>query len=226
MSNMNNDTLEFLKQLSKNNNKAWFDENRTHYEKVKKNLRKSFYAVFENLKKHDDVEGMQIFRINRDIRFSADKTPYKNHMSVHYKRRKPELRGGYYLHIEPGNKSFIAGGFWAPSKEDMLRIRQEFELDAAPMRKIMLDAQFQTVFGPVRGDTLSTAPKGFDKTHPDIDLIRMKNWYFETYFTDDEILAANFISRVDATFRLFRPYFYYISEVLSTDLNGESVINQ
>jgi uncharacterized protein (TIGR02453 family) len=223
---MNNDTLEFLKQLSNNNNKAWFDENRSHYEKVKKNLRKSFDAVFENLKKHDDVEGMQIFRINRDIRFSADKTPYKNHMSVHYKRRKPELRGGYYLHIEPGNKSFIAGGFWAPSKEDMLRIRQEFKLDAAPMRKIMSEAKFQTVFGPVRGEALSTAPKGFDKTHPDIDLIRMKNWYFETYFTDDEILAANFISRVDATFRLFRPYFDYMSEVLSTDLNGESVINQ
>jgi uncharacterized protein (DUF2461 family) len=94
------------------------------------------------------------------------------------------------------------------------------------MRKIMSEAKFQTVFDTVRGEALSTAPKGFDKTHPDIDLIRMKNWYFETYFTDDEVLAANFISRVDATFRLFRPYFDYMSEVLSTDLNGESVINQ
>lgn len=223
---MNKDTLDFLKQLSNNNNKAWFDENRTRYEKVKKELRKSFDAVFENLKTHDDIEGMQIFRINRDIRFSADKTPYKNHMSVHFKRKKPELRGGYYLHIEPGNKSFIAGGFWAPSKEDMLRIRQEFELDAAPMRKIMSDAAFQKVFDTVRGEALSTAPKGFDKSHPNIDLIRMKNWYFETYFTDDEVLAANFITRVDETFRLFRPFFDYMSEVLSTDLNGESILNQ
>lgn len=223
---MNNDTLEFLKQLSKNNNKAWFDENRSHYEKVKKELRKSFDAVFENLKAHDDIEGMQILRINRDIRFSADKTPYKNHMSVHYRRRKPELRGGYYLHIEPGNKSFIAGGFWAPSKEDMLRIRQEFEMDASPMRKIMSDTKFQNVFGHVRGEALSTAPKGFDKTHPDIDLIRMKNWYFETYFTDEQVQNTKFHEHIDVTFRLFRPYFDYMTEVLSTDLNGESFLNQ
>jgi uncharacterized protein (TIGR02453 family) len=130
------------------------------------------------------------------------------------------------LHIEPGNKSFIAGGFWAPSKEDMLRIRQEFELDAAPMRKIMSDTKFQNVFGPVRGEALSTAPKGFDKTHPDIDLIRMKNWYFETYFTDEQVLNTNFHERIDVTFRLFRPYFDYMTEVLSTDLNGESTLNQ
>lgn len=223
---MNNDTLEFLKQLSNNNNKAWFDENRSHYEKVKKELRKSFDNVFSTLKEHDNVDHMQIFRINRDIRFSANKTPYKNHMSVHFRREKPALRGGYYLHIEPGNKSFIAGGFWAPSKEDMLRIRQEFEMDATPMRKIMSDTKFQNVFGPVRGEALSTAPKGFDKTHPDIDLIRMKNWYFETYFTDEQVLNTNFHKRIDVTFRLFRPYFDYMSEVLSTDLNGESILNQ
>ncbi len=223
---MNNETLAFLKQLSANNNKAWFDENRPHYEKVKKGLRKSFEQVFENLKAHDDVDHMQIFRINRDIRFSADKTPYKNHMSVHFRRKKPELRGGYYLHIQAGNKSFIAGGFWAPSKEDMLRIRQEFELDAKPMREIMNHAPFKSVFDGVKGDALATAPKGFDKSHPDIDLIRMKNWYFETYFSDEEVLAPDFQKRVDDTFKLFRPFFDYMSEVLTTDLNGESILNQ
>ena len=223
---MNNEVFEFLKQLAQNNNKAWFDENRPRYEKVKKSIRGSFDRVFTMLKTHDDVDHMQVFRINRDIRFSADKTPYKNHMSVHFRRRKPELRGGYYLHIEPNNKSFIAGGFWAPSKEDMLRIRQEFELDAAPMRKIMAQQSFQKVFGSVQGESLSTAPKGFDKSHADIDLIRMKNWYFETYFTDDEVLAPDFIERIDDTFRLFRPFFDYMSDVLTTDLNGESILNQ
>jgi uncharacterized protein (TIGR02453 family) len=223
---MNNEVFEFLKQLAQNNNKAWFDENRPRYEKVKKSIRGSFDRVFTMLKTHDDVDHMQVFRINRDIRFSADKTPYKNHMSVHFRRRKPELRGGYYLHIEPNNKSFIAGGFWAPSKEDMLRIRQEFELDAAPMRNIMAQHSFQKVFGSVQGESLSTAPKGFDKSHADIDLIRMKNWYFETYFTDDEVLAPDFIERIDDTFRLFRPFFDYMSDVLTTDLNGESILNQ
>lgn len=223
---MNEDTLEFLKQLKSNNNKAWFDENRPHYEKVKKGLRKSFDHVFVNLKSHDDVDKMQIFRINRDIRFSADKTPYKNHMSVHFSRIKPELRGGYYLHIEPGNKSFIAGGFWAPNKEDMLRIRQEFEMNAKPMREIMRYKPFSSVFDNIKGDALTTAPKGFDKTHPDIDLIRMKNWYFETYFKDEEVLSPTFHQKIDDTFKLFRPFFDYMSDVLTTDLNGESILNQ
>jgi uncharacterized protein (TIGR02453 family) len=221
---MTKDTLLFLKDLAKNNNKAWFDENRAHYEKVKKALRVKFDDVFTKLKAHDDVDHMQVFRINRDIRFSSDKTPYKNHMSVHFRRKKPELRGGYYLHIEPGNKSFIAGGFWAPSKEDMLRIRQEFEMDATPMRKILGNPELQKVFGTVQGDSLATAPKGFDKTHPDIDLIRMKNWYFETYFTDEQVLQEDFAKHVDETFKLFRPYFDYMSDVLTTDLNGESVL--
>lgn len=221
---MNNDTLNFLKELAQNNNKAWFDENRPHYEKVKKALRKSFDHVFANLKAHDDVDHMQVFRINRDIRFSIDKTPYKNHMSVHFRRKKPELRGGYYLHIEPGGKSFVAGGFWAPSKEDMLRIRQEFEMDALPMRKIMAEKTFKSVFGQIQGESLSTAPKGFDKNHTDIDLIRMKNWYFETYFKDEEVLDDNFMQRIDHTFKLFRPFFDYMSDVLTTDLNGERIL--
>jgi uncharacterized protein (TIGR02453 family) len=221
---MTKDTLLFLKELAQNNNKAWFDENRPRYEKVKKAVRLKFDDVFTKLKAHDDVDHMQVFRINRDIRFSADKTPYKNHMSVHFRRKKPELRGGYYLHIEPGNKSFIAGGFWAPSKEDMLRIRQEFEMDATPMRKILANPELQKVFGTVQGDSLATAPKGFDKTHPDIDLIRMKNWYFETYFTDEQVLQEDFAKRVDKTFKLFRPFFDYMSDVLTTDLNGESLL--
>lgn len=223
MKTLKTEGLVFLEDLANNNNKAWFDENRTRYEGVKKDLRQFFNGVFEELKKTDDLEEMHVFRINRDIRFSADKTPYKNHISVHFKRRKPQLRGGYYLHIEPGNKSLLAGGFWAPSKEDTLRIRQEFEMDAQPMREIMSHAAFKKVFPNICGEQLKTAPKGFDKNHDNIDLIRHKNWYFETYFTDEEVLADGFQSKVVETFLLLRPFFDYMSDVLGTDANGEPI---
>jgi len=218
-------TLDFLVQLNRNNNKNWFDTNRSNYEFIKKDTRKFFEQVFSQLKEIDDIEHMQIFRINRDIRFSKDKSPYKNHLSVQFRRRKPELRGGYYLHLEPG-KSFLAGGFWSPEKEDTLRIRQEFEMDASNMREIMNNGAFKIHFNSICGDALATAPKGFDKNHADIDLIRMKNWYFEAYFSDKEILADNFAQTAVDRFALLLPFFNYMSDVLTTDLNGESILNQ
>lgn len=215
--------IEFLNELASNNNKEWFDTNRPRYEKVKKEMRSFFNGIFEELKQTDDIEEMHVFRINRDVRFSKDKSPYKNHISVHFKRRKPQLRGGYYLHIEPSGKSFLAGGFWAPSKEDTLRIRQEYEMDATPMREIMANKEFRKIFPEIQGEKLATAPKGFDKSHPNIDLIRHKNWYFETYFSTNEIGKDDFSTRVIQAFKMLRPYFDYMSDVLGTDSNGEPI---
>lgn len=223
MNEIEQSSLDFLKDLSNNNNKPWFDEHRSTFEGVKKNMRSFFEMVHRELQKYDSIEEMHFFRINRDVRFSKDKSPYKSNIGVEYRRRKPQLRGGYYLHIEPGNKSFLAGGFWAPSKEDTLRIRQEFEMDANPMREIMEKPRFKSVFGTINGEKLSSAPKGFDKSHPNIDLIRHKNWYFETHFTDAEVLAKDFHKSVVEAFILLRPYFDYISEVLGTDSNGQRV---
>lgn len=223
MSQITTECLDFLIDLSENNNKDWFDENRKRYEAVKKTLRTSFEAVHDLLKTSDDIELMHVFRINRDVRFSKDKNPYKNHIGVHFVRRKPQLRGGYYLHIEPG-KSFLAGGFWAPDKDDTLRIRQEFELDDAPIREILSNKKLKQAFGTIQGDALKTAPKNFDKAHPAIDLIKMKNWYFEHPFSDEQILSQDFAKLVQQNFQLLRPYFDYMSEVLTTDLNGETVL--
>ena len=214
-------TFEFLSKLKKNNNREWFAANKPQFDEIVKENKVFFTAIYAELQKYDDLSGINIYRIYKDIRFSKDKTPYKNHMSVHYKRRKPQLRGGYYLHIEPGNKSFLAGGFWAPSKEDTQRIRQEFEMDATAMREIMNQSAFKKVFGTIQGEQLATAPKGFDKTHPNIDLIRHKNWYFETYFSDETVWSEGFHNEVVQAFLLLRPYFDYMSDVLGTDANGE-----
>ena len=215
-------SLEFLNQLKENNNRDWFAEHKKTFEAEQKLAKWFFTSVGEQLGKVDSIERMQIYRIYRDVRFSKDKSPYKNHFSVSFARTKPLLRGGYYLHIEPGG-SFVGGGFWEPNATDLQRIRKEFEMDDEEIRTIVADATFKKYFGELKGEELKTAPKGFDKTHPAIDLIRKKQYLVTRSFTDKEVLAPNFQEEVLNTFQAMRPFFDYMSDVLSTDLNGESI---
>lgn len=215
-------TFEFLELLSKNNNRDWFTENKKHFE-TENNLAKAFFTeVYTDLEKIDSLEKMQVFRIYRDVRFSKNKLPYKNHFSVGFSRTKPMLRGGMYLHIE-NEASFVGGGFWAPNNEDLLRIRKEIELDASDLREIISNTTFKKMFGTLEGEELKTAPKNFDKTHPDIDLIRKKQYLLTRKFTNKEVMSPNFKEEVIATFAAMRPFFNYMSDVLTTDLNGESL---
>jgi uncharacterized protein (TIGR02453 family) len=142
--------FEFLDLLTKNNNRDWFTENKKRFE-TENNLAKAFFTeVFTDLEKIDSLEKMQVFRIYRDVRFSKDKLPYKNHFSVGFSRTKPMLRGGMYLHIE-NEASFVGGGFWAPNNEDLLRIRKEIEQDASDLREIITDPIFKKMFGTLEG---------------------------------------------------------------------------
>lgn len=215
-------TFEFLELLAKNNNREWFTENKKRFE-TENNLAKAFFTeVFTDLEKIDSLEKMQVFRIYRDVRFSKNKLPYKNHFSVGFSRTKPMLRGGMYLHIE-NEASFVGGGFWAPNNEDLLRIRKEIELDASDLREIISNTTFKKMFGVLEGEELKTAPKNFDKTHPDIDLIRKKQYLLTRKFSNKEVMLPNFKEEVIATFAAMRPFFNYMSDVLTTDLNGESL---
>ena len=215
-------TFEFLDLLTKNNNRDWFTENKKRFE-TENNLAKAFFTeVFSELEKIDSLEKMQVFRIYRDVRFSKDKLPYKIHFSAGFSRTKPMLRGGMYLHTE-NDASFVGGGFWEPNNEDLLRIRKELELDASDLREIIADETFKKFFGSLEGEELKTAPKNFDKTHPNIDLIRKKQFLLTRKFTNKEVLSPNFKDEVIATFAAMRPFFNYMSDVLTTDLNGESL---
>lgn len=215
-------TFEFLDLLAKNNKRDWFTENKKRFE-TENNLAKAFFTeVYTDLEKIDSLDKMQVFRIYRDVRFSKDKLPYKNHFSVGFSRTKPMLRGGMYLHIE-NEASFVGGGFWAPNNEDLLRIRKEIELDASDLREIISNTTFKKMFGTLEGEELKTAPKNFDKTHPDIDLIRKKQYLLTRKFTNKEVMSPNFREEVIATFAAMRPFFNYMSDVLTTDLNGESL---
>ncbi len=216
--------LDFFKKLEKNNDRDWFSEHKTEFKKIETQTKNIYKSLFEIMKLHDDVDELKMFRIYRDVRFSKDKSPYKTHFGGAFHRKKPKLRGGYYLHLQPNDESFIAAGFWDPSKEDLLRIRKEFELDAKEIRDIISNKSFKSIWGDFVGDELKTAPKGFDKDHPAIDLIRKKQYIFTKKYTDKEVIENGFIVDVNNSFKAIRPYFDYMSEVLTTDLNGVSVI--
>lgn len=221
---LHKDSLEFLKQLEKNNNREWFNANKTAFKKEERNVKAFYNALLEKFNQHDSIDKLKLFRIYRDVRFSKNKQPYKTHFSGAYHRTKPELRGGYYLQIEPHNKSFIAVGFWQPEKEDLFRIRKELEIDATEFRAIINAEAFKSVWGNLTGDEVKTAPKGFSKTHNDIDLIKKKQFIFVKNYTDKEVLADNFLDEISSAFKTVRPYFDYMSSVLTTDLNGVSLI--
>ena len=216
--------FQFLSDLKENNNREWFTEHKPRFTEIQNDVKKLFSEMQVNLEKHDEIEKMKIYRIYRDVRFSKDKTPYNPRLAVSFSRLGKQLRGGYFLQIEPG-ETLIGGGFWQPEKEDLLRIRKEIELDATDFRAILNDTNYIKHFGKTfEGEELKSAPRGFDKEHPDVDLLRKKGFIAIQNFTDKEVLAPNFLEEVDNSFKAMRPFFNLFSDVLTTNLNGESLI--
>ncbi len=222
-STISKDAFDFLKELSKNNNKDWFEQHKPTFKTHEKAVKSFFETIKEGLNHHDEIEKMKMFRIYRDVRFSKDKTPYKTHLSASFSRLGAHLWGGYYIHLTPGG-SFLATGFWDPNKEDLFRIRKELETDASEFREVIGEKSFKKIWGDLAGDAVKTAPKGFDREHPDIDLIRKKQFIFIRNFSDKEVLSDSFSREVDESYRSIRPYFDLMSDILTTNLNGESIL--
>ena len=163
-----------------------------------------------------------LHRIYKDTRFSKEKIPYKTNWSGSFTRATKQRRGGYYVHLEPGN-TFIAGGFWEPEPKDLKRIRDEFAYDAEPLRKILKSKTFKDTFASLIGDQIKTSPKGYDSKHPNIDLLRYKQFILMKKFTDKEAMADSFVKEVASTFYKMKPFLNYMTEILTTDVNGISI---
>ena len=217
------EVFNFLSDLKKNNNKEWFEEHKPEFKRHQSEVKTFLEAAKDNLNHHDEIEKTKMFRIYRDVRFSKDKTPYKSHFAGFFSRLGAHLRGGYYIHIKPG-ESFLGVGFFAPNKEDLFRIRKELEMEAGEFREVINQEELKSIWGELRGDELKTAPKGFDKEHPDIDLIRKKQFMFVRNFSDKEVLSPSFLDEVDKSYKAIRPYFDLMSDILTTNLNGEPIL--
>jgi uncharacterized protein (TIGR02453 family) len=217
-------TLNFLSGLKANNNRNWYEAHAEAYQAARREILDFNDVLKGALQGHDEIDRVKLFRIHRDLRFSKDKTPYKPHFAVSFSRMGAERRGGYYLRIRPG-ESFIACGFWDPNKEDLFRIRKELEQDAETFKRVISEPRFQLTWGPLLGEAVKTAPKGFDREHTDIELIRKKQFIFTREFSDHEVLDPGFFDTLETSFRQIRPFFDLMSEILTTNLNGESILD-
>jgi uncharacterized protein (TIGR02453 family) len=219
-------TFAFLKKLSSNNDRDWFAEHKIKYEAAKANVEEFVNALIEKMSGHDSIETpsakRSLYRIYNDVRFSKDKTPYKARFAGYLKRTKPMFRGGYYYWIKPGG-SRIACGFGFPNAEDLSRIRRDIDLNHDEWRKMLQLKSISKTFGEMQGDRVRTSPRGYQNDHPAIDLLRYKQFWFERSYTDKEVLGHDFLKRINADFKAIRPFFDYMSEVLTTDANGESI---
>ena len=220
-------TLSFLSKLSKNNSRDWFAKNKTVYLAAQENIIAFTGALLSEMRKHDTLETNSgkdsLFRIYRDLRFSKDKSPYKTYWAGHFKRATKKLRGGYYFQIGPG-QSMAAGGFFSPDPKDLLRIRKDIDLNYPDWEKMLAAKKINKSFGELKGEKVTTSPKGFSKNNPAIGLLKHKQFYFSRSFSDKEVLSADFLKEMNQTFKNLRPYFDYMSEVLTTDANGVSLI--
>lgn len=217
-------TFQFLKKLSSNNSREWFNAHRSEYELAKGNVESFVDALIARMNSHDDIETpsakKSLYRIYNDVRFSEDKTPYNPRFAGYLKRRKPLLRGGYYYWIKPG-ATRVGCGFVYPQGEDLQLIRQDIFSNFNYWKKLLNSKSIKSTFGQMVGHQVKTAPRGFAKDDPAIQLLRYKQFWFERSFTDNEALSKDFLKTMDKTFKTIRPVFDYFSEVLTTDENGQ-----
>jgi uncharacterized protein (TIGR02453 family) len=225
---INKQSIDFLKTLAKHNDREWFAKNQDKYTAAHENMIGFASSLLAEMNRHDNIETesgkASLFRIYRDVRFSKEKTPYNTHWNGGFKRATKKLRGGYYYHIEPG-KSFIGGGFWGPEAKDLQRIRQDIDLNYKDWRKMLASKPIVQTFGGMTGTQLGTAPRGYAKDHPAIDLLRYKQFLLKHDFTDEEVLSPDFAKKVSDAFKKMRPFLDYMSEVLTTDANGLSLVD-
>jgi uncharacterized protein (TIGR02453 family) len=216
--------FDFIKQLAANNDRNWFAENKSAYQQQAQHIIDFADGLLQAMNMHDVIEtpsgAKSVYRIYRDIRFSKDKTPFSTYWGGRYKRAGKHRRGGYYYHLEPGDKSFILCGFWGPSAPDLKLIREDIAFDPEPLRKIINHKTFIDQFGSLQGEQLKTSPKGYDNTHESIDLLRYKQFLVIRRFTDGEVLSANFLQLANRAVQDMRPFLDYMSEVLIVDANG------
>jgi uncharacterized protein (TIGR02453 family) len=220
-------TLQFLRDLRAQNDRNWFADHKSDYEAARRNMAEFADELLRRVAQTDALETesgkKSLFRIYRDVRFSKNKQPYKTNFAGSFTRDGKQRRGRYYFHLSP-DENLVGGGFYGIERDDLNRIRQEVGADAGAMRRVIEAEQFQELYGELRGDRLKTAPRGYPKDHPDVDLLRYKQFYAARDFTEREVLSADFIDAAEEALLGLRPFFDYFSEVLTTDANGESIL--
>jgi uncharacterized protein (TIGR02453 family) len=215
-------TLKFLKSLKKNNNKPWFDAHRKDYESAKEDFSAFVQAVIDKHGKKDKTINQLkakdcMFRINRDVRFSKDKSPYKTNMGAYINRGgKKSVFGGYYFHCEPG-ESFMGGGLWMPMPPELNKVRQEIDYNFNEFKKIVQSKKFKSIYKDLSRSVeyvLTRVPKGYEPTNPAAEYLKMKSFVALASLKDSDITSKNLISKTVEAFEALQPLVEFINEAV------------
>lgn len=214
--------LKFLKAIAKNNDRDWFEKNKPKYLEAKAQFEDFLEELHKELVKFDESLGglnprKMGFRIYRDVRFSKDKRPYKVNMGAGFSPKgKMDQEPGYYIHLEPGNKSFIAGGVYMPDAEKLAKIRQEIDYNPKNLVGIMNRKSFKKYFDDLDDfDKLKTAPKGYPKDHEHIHLLQHKSFVVSHAFTDAQVTDKKFVKNLAAVCKEIMPLNTFLKEAIS-----------
>jgi uncharacterized protein (TIGR02453 family) len=212
------ETLDFLSDLSFNNNRPWFEEHRQQYETSRKSFESLVDGLIQRLSAHSDLSGVtpknSIMRIYRDVRFSKDKTPYNPWMAAHIAPGgKKSGRLGFGIRLSPG-ESGAAGGLWDPTPEQLAGFRRSVDADPDVFFRIVEAPDFLRLFGRVRGEALKTTPKGFAKDHRAAEFLKMKQIYAMESFDDEVVSGDDFEDRLITAFVVLKPFLDYLNGVI------------
>lgn len=212
-----------MKDLKKNNNKPWFDAHRKEYDAAKSDFAAFVQVLIDKHAKSDPtIKSIAakdcLFRINRDIRFSKDKSPYKTNMGAYINRGgKKSLFGGYYFHCEPG-QSFVGGGLWMPMPPELNKVRQEIDYNFAAFKKIISSKKFKSVYDGLSRDpeyVLTRVPKGYEADNPAAEYLKMKSFVALTPLKDSDLTSKQLITKANAAFDALQPLLEFINESLT-----------
>ncbi|MGE5419100.1 MAG: DUF2461 domain-containing protein [Chloroflexota bacterium] len=213
METIKKSTLDFLKKLKENNSRDWFIANKPAYSEAKQNYEAFVKEILDKIIEIEPImNGLEVssctYRINRDIRFTNDKSPYKSHLGAFIVRggkQNGDRYAGYYFHVEPGNNSMIAGGAYMPPAPWLAEIRERIDEEGEKIVKILKKKEFAEFFGGLDGEKLKSAPKGYAKDHPYIEMLRMKSFLVVKMLPDDEITSEKCFAMVIKAVKLMKP---------------------
>ena len=217
-------TLKFLQALKKNNSKEWFDANRKQYEIAKSDFAGFVDELIKQFGKKDpSIAGLSakncVFRINRDVRFSKNKDPYKTNMGASITAGgKKIMMAGYYFHLEPGGKSFVGGGLYMAEPDKLKKVRQEIDYNWPEFSKIIQHKKFKEFYSDLdtsEGMSLVREPKGYEKDNPAINYIKLKSWIALRPITDKELTEKELIKTITASFESLNPLILFLNRALS-----------
>jgi uncharacterized protein (TIGR02453 family) len=212
-------TLDFLLALQKHNSKPWFDAHRDGYQQAKQRFAELVDTFIDEFRAVEDFENLTakdcLFRINRDVRFSKDKSPYKPNMGASIALGgKHSIRAPYYIHLEPPDKSFLAGGVYAPTPEQLAALRRSIDRDAEPLKAAINDRAFKKYFGTLSGEKLKTPPRGYASDHPEIELLKYKQFITIHPLSDQDLLAPRLLSHTVEVFAALKPLLDWLNASL------------